>query len=197
MTCGTRESILLCEAAGFDWIVVETVGVGQQEADVASMTDFYLLVFLPNAGDELQGIKRGVLELADGILVNKMDTDETAARRSQAELRAALTHLRPRTPEWQVPVLTGSAQTGAGLNQLDRVLEEFRSHTERGIFLTRRRGQNRDWVWELAREQLLREFENDPKVQERSKELDKALLDGAMDPHDAASELLRGFRSRE
>src|SRR5690606_7628973 len=124
----TREAALLCEAAGFDVVIVETVGVGQSETTVAEMVDFYLVLMLPNAGDELQGIKKGILELADLIAVNKADGENVeAARRAARQYEAALRYVRPMHPGWKVPVLTCSALEGKGL---DRIWAKIREHAE-------------------------------------------------------------------
>src|SRR5271157_494660 len=139
----TRETMLLCEAAGFDVILVETVGIGQSETAVADMTDFFLVLMLPGAGDELQGIKKGVLELADMIAVNKSEGENVVrARIAAAEYRAALHILSPRSPNWQVPVVTYSAMTDDGMAELwAKVLEHREKLSKSGAFSARRREQ--------------------------------------------------------
>ncbi len=153
----TRESILVCEAAGFDVVLVETVGVGQSETLVAGMVDCFLLLMLAGAGDELQGIKRGIVELADVIAINKADGDNlSAAARARAELEGALRILRPpRTGRWAPRVLTVSALTGAGLDELWRVLVEHRTWlAEEGRLAAQRAEQSLHWMWALVDEAL-------------------------------------------
>lgn len=193
----TRESILLCEAAGYNTILVETVGVGQSEVEVASMTDFYLLLMLPNAGDELQGIKKGILELADCICVNKEDSDLPAARRTKAELSSALHYLRSRTPEWEIPVLLASALKETGLDEIINTSESFREFTEEkretGVFQSRRRLQNLEWMKNLAREELLRDFDMDPEIRKLEENLESRVLSGQITPTLGAVELLKAY----
>ncbi|WP_188852589.1 methylmalonyl Co-A mutase-associated GTPase MeaB [Aureimonas glaciei] len=154
----TRETMLLCEAAGFDVVIVETVGVGQSEITVSDMVDLFVLLMLPGAGDELQGIKKGIVEVADIIAVNKADGENAArARLAAAELRAALNILAPRDPLWSPPVLTVSGQTGEGLDALWAAIERFRAVSqETGSFAGRRAGQNVRWMWSMLDEALRR-----------------------------------------
>ncbi|MCP3867373.1 MAG: methylmalonyl Co-A mutase-associated GTPase MeaB [Gammaproteobacteria bacterium] len=156
----TRESVLLCEAAGFDIIFVETVGVGQSETAVAEMTDLFLLLLLPGGGDDLQGIKRGIMELADMVLVNKADGDlAAAARHSAADCRSALTLIHPRTRGWRVPVMTCSALSGNGIDGVWEKIESYRSSvSDSGEFHKRRAAQARDWMWFEISEGLLAVF---------------------------------------
>jgi LAO/AO transport system kinase len=156
VTRRTREAILLCEAAGYDVLLIETVGVGQSETQVAAMTDLFVLLTLPNAGDELQGIKRGIMELADLCVVNKADTDPKAANRAQSELGSALRLLTPHGADWQPRALQVSALTGAGLDDLWAVVEEYRADTER--IAARRQAQTGAWFGELLREAVWRRF---------------------------------------
>src|SRR5262249_36524024 len=145
----TRETMLLCEAAGHDVILVETVGIGQSETAVADMTDFFLALMLPGAGDELQGIKKGLVELADMIAVNKADGDNVKrAKAAAAEYRAALHILTPRSPNWAPPVVTYSALTGDGVAGLwDQVLEHRDTMTKTGEIAARRSEQQVKWLW--------------------------------------------------
>src|SRR6202034_538830 len=147
----TRETLLLCEAAGYDVILVETVGVGQSEIAVADMTDFFLVLMLPGAGDELQGLKKGVVELADMIAVNKADGDNIArARAAAAEYRAPLHILSPRSPHWSPPVVTYSALTRDGIAQMwALVLEHKDKLSAAGEIATRRGEQQVKWMWEM------------------------------------------------
>src|SRR3989440_7005511 len=145
----TRESMLICEAAGYDVVLVETIGTGQSETVVADMTDFFLVLMLPGAGDELQGLKKGIVELADMIAINKADGDNIArAKAAAAEYRAALHILTPRSPNWVPPVVTYSALTGDGVAALWRhVLEHRERMTVSGELAARRRDQQVKWMW--------------------------------------------------
>lgn len=186
----TREVIWLVEAAGFDRILLETVGVGQSEVDAASMTDIYLLLQLPNAGDELQGIKKGILELADLIFVNKSDMDLASAQKTRAELKSALHLQRPHTPGWEIPVLTGSAVTGAGLDDLLESIDHFRVHqgfplTEqrppaKSAFAERRSNQMREWLHDRIRGRLMDEFYSSQSVSQLLPVLEKEVTSGRM-----------------
>src|SRR6187401_1892631 len=147
----TRETMLVCEAAGFDVIVVETVGIGQSETAVSDMTDFFLALMIPGAGDELQGIKKGVVELADMIAVNKADGDNIRrAKAAAGEYRAALHILTPRSPTWAPPAVTYSALTGDGIAQLWEQAQAHRQQlTVTGEFAARRREQQVKWMWAM------------------------------------------------
>ena len=162
----TREALLLCEAAGYDVVLVETVGVGQSETAVAAMTDTFGLLALPNAGDELQGIKRGVMELADLILVNKTDLDPGAARRAQAELRAALHLLTPREAAWTPRVLGLSALTGEGLEAAWGAVLDHRNTLGPSGLAERRRTQTLAWFDDLLREAVWARFQQGLDPQE-------------------------------
>jgi LAO/AO transport system kinase len=186
----TREVIWLVEAAGFDRILLETVGVGQSEVDAASMTDVYLLLQLPNAGDELQGIKKGILELADLIFVNKADLDRTWAEKTRAELKSALHLQRPHTPGWEVPVLTGSAMSGAGLTELLDSIDQFRTHQgfplsehrppQTSPFAERRSEQMREWLHDRIRGRLMDRFYADRNVSQMLPALEQEVTSGRM-----------------
>src|SRR4051812_826771 len=147
----TREAMLLCEAAGFDVVLVETVGIGQSETAVCDMTDFFLALMLPGAGDELQGIKKGLIELADMIAVNKADGDNIKrANLAAAEYRSALHILTPRSEHWFPPVETYSALTGAGLDRLwQKILDHRTAMNASGEFAARRREQQVKWMWSM------------------------------------------------
>ena len=171
----TRESMLLCEAAGFDLLLIETVGVGQSELAVKSMTDFFLLLMLPNAGDELQGIKRGIMEMADAIFVNKADHEfEEAARRAKSRYAQAMRLLR-QDENWQVPVLTGSALHKKGMDICLETLLAFKSHQEKlGNWKNQRKKQQMKWFNESMERELIRLFIEDVEVRaeiDRSKEM--------------------------
>ena len=151
----TRETMLLCEAAGFDVILVETVGVGQSETAVADLTDFFLVLMLPGAGDELQGIKKGILELADMIAVNKADDAGARAKAAAAEYKAALHILTPASATWTPPVVTVSGLTGQGLDELwDKVLDHRKRLEATGELAAKRRAQDTKWMWALVHERL-------------------------------------------
>lgn len=186
----TREVIWLVEAAGFDTILLETVGVGQSEVDAASMTDLYLLLQLPNAGDELQGIKKGILELADLIFVNKADLDRAWAEKARAELKSALHLQRPHTAGWEVPVLTGSAMSGDGLAELLETIDRFRTHQgfppgekrpPPGSALANRRSeQMREWLHDRIRGRLVDDFYSNKRVASALPLLEKEVTSGRM-----------------
>ena len=180
----TRETMLICEAAGFDVIVVETVGIGQSETAVSDMTDFFLALMIPGAGDELQGIKKGVVELADMIAVNKADGDNIArARVAAADYRAALNILAPRSPNWSPPVVTFSALTGNGVPQLWTQVEAHRAAmTKSGELAARRREQQVKWMWSMLEERLTARLRSDPAVRTKLKAAEVAVADGKLAP---------------
>jgi LAO/AO transport system kinase len=160
----TRESMLVCEAAGFDTVIVETVGVGQSETAVAGMTDMFVLMQLPNAGDDLQAIKKGVMELADLVLINKADLDEAAATRAQAQITSALRHLGPHAPA-AAQVLQLSALKSTGLDEFWRAVGALRDQRRAGGQLAqRRRQQDRAWMWERVEAGLRQRFRQHPAV---------------------------------
>jgi LAO/AO transport system kinase len=166
----TREALLLCEAAGFDIVIVETVGVGQSETAVAGMTDLFVLLQLPNAGDDLQAIKRGVMELADVVAINKADLDDAAATRAQAQITSALRvfafHGAHGSPA-SVPVLKLSALKGEGLEAFWSTVEaEARRRRDSGAFEQRRLAQRRSWLWDIVHARLRADFEHDATVRE-------------------------------
>jgi LAO/AO transport system kinase len=192
----TREAMLLCEAAGFDVVLVETVGVGQTEAAVAGMVDVFVLVLAPGAGDELQGIKRGVIELADIVVVNKADGElAAAAKQVAADYASALRLVRPRTPGWEPRVLLVSALEGRGVDDLWQTVEEFRaSLSESGALDRRRAEQARDWMWAEVSESLLESLRGDDEVATLAERLERDVAEGAVSPTAAAQEMLRAFR---
>ena len=193
VTRATRETIIVCEAAGFDVVLVETVGVGQSETLVAKMVDFFLVLMLPGAGDELQGIKKGVLELADMIAVNKADGDRAIEAAGAAkELAAALHLVAALRTGWDPPVLTCSALEGDGLDEVWRQVVAHRAHLERHeSLLERRRSQDVQWMWATIDDQLLSRFRAVPAVRQRTPEIEAAVRDGTMTANAAADELLR------
>lgn len=187
----TREALLLCEAAGYDIIIVETVGVGQSETAVAGMTDAFVLLQLPNAGDELQAIKKGIMELADLVVFNKADLDPTAAQLAAAQMRSALSMLHPASPNWQPPVLTLSATRKDGLAEFWAVIERFRATlTASGEFAARRRHQALAWMWQQIDSGLRQRFRQHPAVQSALAELSVSVEAGSTTPAAAAQRLL-------
>ena len=189
----TRETMLLCEAAGFDVVLVETVGIGQSETSVADMTDFFLVLMLPGAGDELQGIKKGVLELADIIAVNKDEGEGAArARAAAGEYRAALHILRPASPTWSPPVVTVSGLTGEGLEDLWARIEDHRNRmTATGEHAARRSAQQVRWMWAMVEDAATARLRTSRTVRERLPALEADVSAGRMAPTLAASEILR------
>ncbi|HAO20823.1 MAG TPA: methylmalonyl Co-A mutase-associated GTPase MeaB [Desulfobacteraceae bacterium] len=190
----TRESMLICEAAGFDVIIVETVGVGQSETTVASMVDFFLVLMISGAGDELQGIKKGVLELADALAINKADGDNISrAKLAQKDYEIAMHLLTPASPNWSPPVLTCSAKTTDGLEDVwNTILKHRNIFNASGELDTKRREQAIEWMWFLVREGLQDWFFNNPKIQELLPDVRYNVERGIKAPTVAASELL-GF----
>jgi LAO/AO transport system kinase len=192
VTRKTRESILICEAAGFDVVLVETVGVGQSETVVAEMVDFFLVLLLAGAGDELQGIKRGIVELADLLAINKADGDNrTAAERARQDYAAALHYLRPTTTDWQPPVLTCSATEGTGIAAIWAAVEEHREILEEsGEFAARRRRQQLGWMWSMVEDQLLQRVRRHPALVEALPEIERQVEAGTLPATLAARRIL-------
>jgi LAO/AO transport system kinase len=191
----TRETILLCEAAGYDVILVETVGVGQSETAVHAMTDFFVLLMLAGAGDQLQGIKRGIMEMCDAMIITKADGNNAGnASRAKAEYASAL-HLFPaRDDGWFPPVMTTSALEGKGLDEVMRVMNEFVSWMqERGLLEERRNKQNLSWLHETVRAGIIHRFYHDPAVMTEVKKMEEAVKQGSLSPFQAAAELLQKF----
>jgi LAO/AO transport system kinase len=188
----TREAALVCEAAGFDVVVIETVGVGQSETAVADMVDCFLIVAAPGGGDELQGIKRGIIELADLVLVNKADGDLLpAARRAVADYRQALHLQRPKHPGWSPPVMAVSALHGTGIDEAWAEVEKLSAHLRAsGALDALRSAQAAAWMWDEIRERLVESFRADEAVARRWDEVDAAVRAGRVSPTTAARELL-------
>ncbi len=188
----TREAMLVCEAAGYDVIVVETVGVGQSEVTVASMVDFFLVLMLPGAGDELQGIKKGILEIADALAVNKCDGDNvTRAQRAAAEYRSALHMFRHVSANWDPPVLTVSALEGRGMDEVWATIQEHRARLDAsGELAARRRTQQQEWLWSMLRDGLEERFRARTDVQRLLPELESAVVAAKITPTEAARRLL-------
>ena len=188
----TRETMLLCEAAGYDVVLVETIGVGQSEIAVADMTDFFLLLMLPGAGDELQGLKKGVVELADMIAVNKADGDNVArAKAAAAEYRAALHILTPRSANWSPPVLTYSALTGEGVAALwAHVLDHREKITAAGELASRRAEQQVKWMWAMLEERLFAPLRSDRSIKAALTSIEAEVAAGTLAPAAAVDKIV-------
>jgi LAO/AO transport system kinase len=192
----TREAMLACEAAGFDVIVVETVGVGQSETAVADMVDMFLLLLVPGGGDELQGIKKGIVELADAIIVNKADGDlAAAAQRAARDYRNALHLLAASDSGWIVPVLTCSALQQAGIDEVWNSVSAFKDAMTKSGHLDQRRAQQAHaWMWNEISETLLQALKDDPRVARQLPELERKVAAAHMAPGAAARSLVSAFR---
>ena len=196
VTRKTRETMALCEAAGFDVILVETVGVGQSETAVSEMVDFFLCLMLPGAGDELQGIKKGVLEIADMIAVNKADGEgELKARQAASEYRAALHILTPQSPNWSPPVITISGLTGLGLDQLWQLILDHQSAlTESGEWHEKRQTQAVKWMHDMVEERLLRQLLDDETVSKLISRLEHDVRGGVLTASLAAEQVFAALK---
>jgi LAO/AO transport system kinase len=188
----TREAILLCEAAGFDAVIVESLGVGQSETAVSEMTDIFVLILPPAAGDELQGIKRGIVELADLVLVNKADGElAETAQRTAADYASALRLVRPPSPEWTVPVRAISALEGRGIAEIWDDIAQFRAALEAsGAWTKRRRDQARTALWSEIEAGLLENFRSAPGIAGRLAALEADVVAGRRTPAEAARQVL-------
>lgn len=187
----TREAMLLCEAAGFDVIIVETVGVGQSETTVAGMVDIFCLLQLPNAGDDLQAIKKGIVEIADLVVINKADIDPRATAVVRAQWKNALHMLRPASPNWSPPVLTASALHKEGIKDFWDAIENYRQAlTPTGEFAAKRQHQSLSWMWQLIDSGLRQYFRHHPRVQENLPALTRSVEQGNTTPAAAAYALL-------
>jgi LAO/AO transport system kinase len=189
----TREAVVVLEAAGFDVILIETVGVGQSEVAVANMVDTFVLLTLARAGDQLQGIKKGVLELADIVVVNKADGEHVAdARLAARELAAAIRLIYPRETLWRPPVLTMSATQGTGLTEMWDTVERHRQVlAEAGEFEARRRGQQVDWTWQMVRDTVLDRVLSNPAVRKIRADVERQVKAGELTPAMAAQQILK------
>ena len=188
----TREAMLVCEAAGFDVIIVETVGVGQSETTVAGMVDMFCLLQLPNAGDDLQAIKKGIVELADLVVINKADIDPRAAAVTRSQWRNALSVLRPASPHWKPPVLTVSALHKEGVLEFWTAIEAYRAALEpTGEFAQKRRQQSLAWMWQLIDFGLRSYFQRHAGVRAALPDLSEAVALGATTPSAAAHLLMK------
>jgi LAO/AO transport system kinase len=186
--------MLLCEAAGFDVVIVETVGVGQSETVVAGMVDFFLALLIPAGGDELQGIKKGLIELADMIVINKSDIDPKLAERSARDYRAALHILTSAWPDWTPPVLTASGLKNEGVDAVWAQIERHREvMTANGALSARRADQNALWMWSQVNERLEAAFRGSPHVASLAPTLEDEVRRGEVAPGAAADRLLAAF----
>ena len=193
----TRESILLCEAAGFDVVLVETVGVGQSETTVSEMVDIFVVLMLSGAGDELQGIKKGIMELADALLVNKADGDnKVRANAAKADYNRALHYLAPATEGWRTRAYTCSAIQGDGIDAIWKVIGDFRQQTTaRGVFEKRRQRQTLDWVYSMVEEHLRTSFFNHAGVGSIRAAVEHAVIEGHLPPTVAAQQLIYQYEN--
>ena len=197
VTRKSRETITVCEAAGFDIILIETVGVGQSEVTVRSMVDFFLLVLIAGGGDELQGIKRGIMELVDAILINKADGDnEKKANIARSDYNNALHYLQPATKGWTPQAFAGSALTGKGSPELWEVIKKFENTIKHsGVFNQRRKDQSIEWVFRMVEDSLRDEFYNNEKIQNAIRSLKEEITKDKITPTLAAEKLLTIYKS--
>ena len=189
----TREAILLCEAAGYDVILVETVGTGQSEVTLRALVDFFLLLLITGAGDELQGIKKGVIEIADALVVNKADGDNiAAARAARAQFSQSLRFVAPATTGWRTRAFTASGMSGEGIDEIWRAIGEFVAQTQTsGVFAERRATQQREWLHAELEAQLRERLYGDATIQAALPEMEAAVVKGELPAARAAERLLR------
>ncbi|MBN9041186.1 MAG: ATPase/protein kinase [Rhizobiales bacterium 62-47] len=192
----TREAMLLCEAAGFDVVLVETVGIGQSETAVCDMTDFFLALMLPGGGDELQGIKKGLVELADMIAINKADGDNIKrANRTAADYRGALKILTPRSQHWFPPVVTYSALAGTGIAELwQKICEHRTAMNASGELAARRSQQQIKWMWAMLETRMMARLRSDPAIRAKVKQIEARVADGRVTPALAAEQIAEMLR---
>jgi LAO/AO transport system kinase len=195
----SREALIVCEAAGFDVIIVETVGVGQFETMVADMTDMFVLLLMPGGGDELQAIKRGIMEMAELVLINKADGDlHSIANESARSFRNAVQYLRPRSEHWNVEVLTCSALGNEGIAAAWEIMNRHQEVLgENGQIAARRASQACSWMWAEVNDGLVSALRNDPGTEQEIGELERAVSDGRLPPNIAARKLLGRFLKRQ
>lgn len=195
----TRETILLCEAAGYDVILIETIGVGQSEITVRSMVDFFMLMLIPGSGDELQGIKKGVVEIADALIINKADgTYKTRAEITKRDYLNALQLLQPATDGWKTQVKTCSALNNIGVDDIWSMINEFIENTKNsGIFEVRRNNQMLHWVNSMLEDAIKEKFFNNPKIKKTLPDVQNMVLQGKTTPSNAVTDLLSIFYNNE
>ena len=192
----TRETIAIVEAAGYDVVIVETVGVGQSEVQVSDMVDFFLVLMLAGAGDEFQGIKKGILEHADLIAINKADgNNEAKAKAAAAEYRSAMSLLAADEAGWKASVLTCSALTSTGLSEIWNQIQKHQDLLKsKKVWAKRRAAQKKKWFWQLVDDQLKYDFHQHPKVQQLSKTLENNVINESISVDEAATELLNAYK---
>jgi len=195
VTRKTRESILICEAAGYDVILVETVGVGQNEIAVREMVDFFLLLMISGAGDELQGIKKGVIEIADALIINKADGDNIEkAKLAASEYKQAFKYLENATDGWETKVKICSALTGIGISEIWDMIKEFKDNTERSrIFEKRRMEQNYSWVKAMTESRILEHFYNNSDIAKLMSKIKNEIIKGEILPTEASDLLIKKY----
>ena len=195
----TREAIFLCEANGYDVVIVETVGVGQSEITVASMVDFFTLMLLPNAGDELQGIKRGIMEVAHAIVINKADGDNLKrAELAKKQMENAIGMLKMMNEGWRPPVILASAVEKRGVEELWRTIEEYVNiQKASGAFYLNRKQQAKDWMWSVVMEGMKDLLVTNPRLKRLSKEMEEAVQNNRTTPSLAAETILREFKKND
>jgi len=198
VTRKSRETILLCEAAGYDVVLVETVGVGQSEITVRSMVDFFLVLLLAGAGDELQGIKKGIIELADALLITKADgSNKARTEATRVEFSRVLHYLTSPTPGWHPEVLTCSSLEGTGIAEAWEVIERFRQTAEKsGFFSEHRRIQTLDWIRDMLESELWSNFIQDPTIVARWPQVEQAVLNGNLSATGAVKQLINIYNTQ-
>ena len=190
VTTSTRESMLLCEAAGYDVIIIETVGVGQSETLVKEMVDFFLLLMLPGSGDELQGIKRGIMEMADGIFINKADGNMGRAKRAQKDFQNALHLFPPSLSNWSIPVKLGSSLEKDGVDQMWKICENFKKQTtDSGWLHENRKAQEIKWFHQLLSQRLVSDFYTAPTTKEKIKKVEQMIASALISPRKGVEDL--------
>jgi LAO/AO transport system kinase len=189
----TKESIIICEAAGYDYIFIETVGVGQSETAVHQLTDFFLLLMLAGAGDELQGIKRGIMEMADGIVITKADgTNTDKAKMARGEYARALHLFPPTESNWIPEVLTCSSTENKGIKELYDMIDKYKRHTvSSGFYETKRAHQTKQWLHQTINDRLIERFYSNPIIKEEILKIEKQLEQNQINPYQAAMDLFK------
>lgn len=189
----TKESIIICEAAGYDYIFIETVGVGQSETAVHQLTDFFLLLMLAGAGDELQGIKRGIMEMADGMVITKADgSNVDKAKAARTEYAKALHLFPPTESSWIPEVLTCSSTENKGIKEVYEMIDKYRRHTiANGFFETKRAGQTKQWLYQTINDALIERFYANPAIKEEILRIEKQLENNLINPYKAAMDLFK------
>lgn len=194
----TREVVLLCEAAGYNYIFIETVGVGQSETLVSKLVDCFLFLAMPGTGDELQGLKKGIMEMADIIAVNKSEPpNTTSGERSALSIRSALQLFSSKEFDWHPPVLLTSGLTGFGFNELDAALDRYQRHSNaKGWFKKKRKDQQAYWFENSIREGVFELLQEDTDWQERYEKLNKAVAEGKLNPFEASAEMIKSLKGK-